>query len=93
MCAPRVRVLRIHGRFRARSQDGKIATSKRENLVVSGYEVGCSEDDPNSRRDAVCLDSRFEGRLGPAMNGARIVDGLFPDLAVSDLSRGPRIYR
>ena len=60
------------------SQDGKIATSERVNLVVSRDEVGCSEDSPNPRRNAVRLNSRFGDRFGPATYGARIVDELHP---------------
>jgi hypothetical protein len=76
------------------SQNGKIAISKRAraNLVVSRDEVVSSEASPNPPRNAVRLDCRFGGRLGPAIHDARIVDDLFPDLAVSDLSRGPGIY-
>ena len=75
------------------SQDGKIAISKRAraNLVVSGDEVGCSEDSPNPRRNAVRLVGRFGGRLGPAVYGPRIVEDISPTPSVSDLSRAPDI--
>ena len=80
--------------FGSVSQNGKISISNRAraNLVVSKGESGCSEGGTNSRRNAVCLDGRFGGWLGPAIYGAHIADDLFPDLAVSELSRGPGIY-
>ena len=76
------------------SQDGKIAISKRAraNLAVSGDEVGCSEDSPNPRRNAVRLGGRFGGRLGPALYSARIVGDTSSGLPVSDLSGGPGLY-
>jgi len=60
------------------AQEEKIALSKRTNLVVSRDEVGCSEDNPNPRRNAVRSDSRFGGRLRLAIYGVPIVDDLHP---------------